>query len=694
MNPLSTGDPLRLGPYRLLGVLGEGGMGKVYIGQDSAGGVAAIKVLRPELAHEEHLVQRFFREAHAAQAVVSKGVARVLAARTDDARPWMATEFLAGPTLDEAVDQHGALGEPAVRALAASLARTLADVHAAGLIHRDLKPSNIVLTSSGPRVIDFGIARPQHGLTLTTTGQIPVTPGYGAPEQVLGHRVSAAADLFSLGAVLVYAASGQRAFDASHVAALQYEVVHGEPRLDGVPEALRPLIEPCLAKDPAFRPPPDRIVRAFAPPRGADRAWRRGPVADEIGARERSVHQLTADTVTPGAEPAGRFSRRRLLTVLGAGGAVLAAGGGTAAVLLSSADDTSFDIPPARKTPKARVLSADAGDYIVGEDPKAIWGPFDVLGTNAPSPVPVRDVLAIGNGSDALEARNVVDGKRRWTAGNTDTRRGILSLSDRLLASADADGTLRTFVASTGEPKWTAGVAAWVLLAADDKTVYLVTEDGELRAVNSADAQVRWTAKIPARHRQKIEGPGAVGGGRLFVSTKDGGVLTFRTADGRLAWSLEDLWDKPVTPTVHGDTVYVNGRVLSAHSVRDGEQRWKQASRDLLDNDPEAWGPPTVHGSSLYATHGTTFRRMKRADGSKVWDARGSSSTGVRLAVQGNGVWGIDTELENELSVGDIAEGKTVWDPQLHGGGEVGLVAAGNRVFVRTGGNIRAMPVF
>ena len=141
MKPLGTGDPLRLGPYRLLGVLGEGGMGKVYVGQDAVGTVAAVKVLRPELADEANLARRFVREAQAATAVTSKGVARVLGAQTEGGRPWIATEFLAGPTLDEAVEAYGPLDEPAVRALAASLAHTLADIHAAGLIHRDLKPA-------------------------------------------------------------------------------------------------------------------------------------------------------------------------------------------------------------------------------------------------------------------------------------------------------------------------------------------------------------------------------------------------------------------------------------------------------------------------------------------------------------------------------------------------------------------------
>ena len=155
MNPLSSGDPLRLGPYRLIGVLGAGGMGKVYLGRDSAGRPAAIKVLRPELAHDQGLARRFVREAEAAQSVRSKGVARVLGAQTEGGRPWMATEFLAGPTLDQAVERHGPFDGPGVWALGATLARTLRDVHAAGLVHRDIKPPNIVLTSAGPRVIDL-----------------------------------------------------------------------------------------------------------------------------------------------------------------------------------------------------------------------------------------------------------------------------------------------------------------------------------------------------------------------------------------------------------------------------------------------------------------------------------------------------------------------------------------------------------
>ncbi|MEJ8643200.1 serine/threonine-protein kinase [Streptomyces sp. MS1.HAVA.3] len=280
MKPLESGDPIRLGPYRILAVLGEGGMGKVYVGQDGEGHVAAVKVLHPHLTHDQNLTQRFVREAQMARAVAGGSVARVLDARTEGGRPWIATEFLTGPTLADAVRSHGPFDEPTVRALAAALAHALRDIHAAGLVHRDLKPANIVLTATGPRVIDFGIARPEHGLTLTATGQVPVTPGYGAPEQVLGQRVGPPADVFSLGAVLVYAASGQQAYEGSHVAAVQYEVVHGEPRLDRVPPTLQQLIGPCLAKDSALRPLPDQIIQYFAPPRapnapgGGDRSRR------------------------------------------------------------------------------------------------------------------------------------------------------------------------------------------------------------------------------------------------------------------------------------------------------------------------------------------------------------------------------------------------------------------------------------
>ncbi|MFD8545148.1 serine/threonine-protein kinase [Streptomyces sp. NPDC059649] len=717
MNPLGTGDPLRLGPYRLLGVLGEGGMGKVYVGQDGAGTVAAVKVLRPELTHETHLVQRFVREAQAAQAVTSKGVARVLGARTEGGRPWIATEFLAGPTLDEAVEAYGPFDEPAVRALAASIARTLADIHAAGLIHRDLKPPNIVLTSTGPRVIDFGIARPEHGLTLTSTGQIPVTPGYGAPEQVLGRRVAPPADVFSLGAVLVHAAGGRRAFDAGHIAALQYKVVHDEPDLTGVPEALRPLILPLLAKDPAARPTPAQIATALAPPKGAERAWRRGKVAAAIKERETRIHDLTtvAVALTPGAPGApgtsggpAQVTRRRLLTGLAVGGVVLAAGGGATAALWPRTEvprrkkTDLFAFPPAVKTPMAHVLNADDGDFIVGGSPKPLWGPIDVLAEDTPAPLPVRDVIVVGAAGGGIAAYNVVDGTRRWAAKGIRGQGRYLSLSDRLIAAVDTKGTLRTYVASTGEPRWTADADAHQLLAADDESVYLVTKDHRLRAVNRSDARIRWTAPLDEPFRTKVNPPGVTARGRLVMSTTDGNVLAVDTADGRRVWDLRGQSDSSIRPALSGGTVYFGGKNMTARRITDGKKLWAVRKRGLVPEDGYTrWGMVSATKDALYAVHqayaddtSSLPHKWRPSDGGEGFQLVSGSNLDTPVAVQGNGLWVVQADGFYEVNAVSATDGSQVLTYKLPETDRQWVVADGNRVFVMSGASLYAFPVF
>ncbi|MFD5392884.1 protein kinase [Streptomyces sp. NPDC127097] len=710
MKPLGTGDPLRLGPYRLLGVLGEGGMGKVYVGQDTDGTVAAVKVLRPELTGEENLARRFVREAQAATAVTGKGVARVLGTDTEGGRPWIATEFLAGPTLDEAVEAYGPFDEPAVRALAASLAHTLADIHATGLIHRDLKPPNIVLTSDGPRIIDFGIARPEHGLTLTTTGQVPVTPGYGAPEQVMGRRVAAPADVFSLGAVLVHAASGRRAFDGSHIAALQYKVVHDEPDLTGVPEALRPLILPLLAKDPAGRPTPARIAADFAPPRGAERAWRRGPVSQAIKERESGIHELT--TALDGGAAPGQVSRRRLLTGLAAGGVVLTAGGGAAAAWWPRPPKPRrkkvdlFAYPPAVKTPEAHLLNADDGDFIVGGTLKELWAVHN-LAEDTPAPLPVRDVVVFGTRGGGIAAHNVVDGKRRWAAPEIKGAGRYLSLSDRLLVAVDGKGTLRTFVPSTGERRWTADAGAEKLLAADDEAVYLVTKDRRLRAVGRSDAKIRWTAPIDKPFRTKVSSPGIAAHGRLVMGALDGSVLAVDTANGRRVWDLRDLSDTFVRPALYGDTVYLNGLSMTARRITDGKERWTVRRRMLPvegEKSPIAkWSPVTATADAVYATpEGSTDSptfypdKFSRRDGSKVMDLRLSSNVDAPVVVQGNGLWTIEGEEYVGYKVNAVSaeDGKLVSEYELGEADRQWLVADGNRVFAMNDDSLYALPVF
>ncbi|MFF4691140.1 protein kinase [Streptomyces sp. NPDC001307] len=714
MRPLGTGDPVRLGPYRLLGVLGEGGMGKVYVGQDGAGILAAVKVLRPELAHDTDLAQRFVREAQAAQAVRSKGVAAVLGAHTEGARRWIATEFLAGLTLDQVVDTYGPLAEPAVRALATSLALTLADIHAAGFIHRDLKPPNIVLTSDGPRVIDFGIARPEHGLTLTTTGQIPVTPGYGAPEQVLGQRVAPPADVFSLGAVLVYAATGRRAFDGGHVAALQYEVVHGHPRLGGISPQLQALITPCLAKDPVARPLPAQIAQAMSAPKEADRVWRRGKVADAIKERETDAHRLTTQTTAPSTAGVPSVTRRRMLIGLSTAGGIVGAGGGTAAWWLgvrggaaarTSKKSDPFDIPPAVRTPVQPLDRLPDDDPSKTGQPANIWSLGDVADVYSPVLLPVRDVLVFGAASGGIAAHDVRDGKKRWSAPSLVAKAGYLSLSDRLVVGTDSQGVLRTFVPSNGEPKWSCpGAEAMTLLAADAEAVYVLTKEGRLRSIGRADAKVRWTVAVPAAFRRKVITPGAVGQGRLVMSAASGSVLAVRTNDGRTVWSRTahlNSDDFAVRPAVDGDTVYLNGKTLEARRLSDGQVTWTAKA-----GEEDGFGAPAVSAGSVYATRGIYPTRLDKRNGSDMWTPERTGGnywkmtalSNSRVVLAGHGVWALDSGFAGsdsmELKTAKAADGSKAWeydvDPFTYGH----LAAAANRVFLMHDSGVEALTTF
>ncbi|MEW2083142.1 PQQ-binding-like beta-propeller repeat protein [Streptomyces sp. NPDC005283] len=692
MIPLSTGDPLRLGPYRLIGTLGEGGMGKVYFGRDNGGRKAAVKVLRPELAHDQQLAQRFVREARTAQAVTSAGVARVLGSQTEGGRPWIAAEFLAGPTLEEAVTAYGPLDEPGLRALAASLARTLQDIHAAQLVHRDLKPSNIVLTSRGPRVIDFGIARPEHGLTLTTTGQVPVTPGYGAPEQVLGQRVGPAADVFSLGAVLAYAAGGQRAFNGAHVAAVQYEVVHGEADLSRVPDQLRPLILPCLAKNPAQRPVPTQIAQALAPPKGAAKVWRQGPWAVEIARRESTAEHLVSSYST---DVSARPTRRRMLTALAVGGTVLAAGAGTTAWWLKGGPDGSeprpVAVPPAVEKPSAAVLSAT-------EPFAPLWGPVRGASQETPSPLPVRDVVVFNQEGGGLAAHRVTDGSQRWLATGAGGFAGFLSVADRLVVAADTGGALQAFIASTGEKAWTAsGVTVEKLLAADADTVYVMTKERHLSAVSVATRKALWSVPTPVRTSFTDPPAAAVGAGRLVLFASDGLVVALDTANGRKVWGLPDQGTAPLAPAIVKDRVYFGGRTLAAHMLADGKKIWSVEAETRVEETSGGWGPPAVRGDEVYAVDDKLYRR-RASDGKKEWMffLRGyGDDPRKRPVVQGGTVWIVESSGYGLTAVsahtGDELSLYTFGDKDAKTAYEVS--GDGNRLFAAHAGSVVAMPV-
>ncbi|WP_327189854.1 serine/threonine-protein kinase [Streptomyces xinghaiensis] len=264
MDELRDGDPQRIGAYRLLGRLGAGGMGLVYLARSDRGRTVAVKLVRQELAAQGEFRDRFRQEVRAARRVGGRWTAPVLDADTEAALPWLATGYIAGPSLQRLIGEHGPLPERSVRILAASLAAALEDIHAAGLVHRDLKPSNVLVTIDGPRVIDFGITRALETVTdggLTRTGAMVGSPGFMAPEQVRGERITPACDVFCLGSVLVHAATGRPPFGGteSGVPAVLYRIAQEEPDLTGLPDGLRELVADCLHKDPAGRPSPAEL---------------------------------------------------------------------------------------------------------------------------------------------------------------------------------------------------------------------------------------------------------------------------------------------------------------------------------------------------------------------------------------------------------------------------------------------------
>ncbi|MFJ6729849.1 protein kinase [Streptomyces sp. NPDC091281] len=288
MRGLEAGEPGEIGPYRLLGRLGSGGMGRVYLGRSAGGRTVAVKIVHPHLALDDEFRARFRREVEAARRVGAAWTAPVLDADPEAPVPWVATAYAAGPSLAAAVARDGALPAHTVRVLGAGLAEALAAVHDLGLVHRDVKPSNVLLTVDGPLLIDFGIARATDGTaSLTSTGVSVGSPGYMAPEQILGRGgVGGAADVFSLGAVLAYAATGAPPFPGDSSAALLYKVVHEEPELDGLDGEIRDLVAACLAKDPASRPAPAALARRLAPQGAAAlvaAGWLPGPLVEQVG---------------------------------------------------------------------------------------------------------------------------------------------------------------------------------------------------------------------------------------------------------------------------------------------------------------------------------------------------------------------------------------------------------------------------
>ncbi|GAA1271454.1 hypothetical protein GCM10009665_69590 [Kitasatospora nipponensis] len=497
MKPLEPGDPLRLGPYTLQGRLGTGGMGAVYLGRSPGGRTVAVKLVRADLAGDAGFRARFRAEVSAARAASSAFTAPVVDADPDGPMPWMATAFVPGISLQQALDRSGPLPETTLRALTAGVAEELRNIHAARLTHRDLKPGNVLLALDGPHVIDFGIARAADGTALTTAGVILGTPAFMAPEQALDEEVRPPADVFALGATVACAASGASPFGGGTALEIMMRVVDAEPDLGAVPPALRPLVAACLAKRPQERPTPAEIVAAversggstahgnwlppvliaaveeaaavigpvplpapqlFVSPTGLTE-----PLAAAAGPQPAGPAAAFGPTVdlSPAADRTGPLGRRRPLLGIG-GGLVLGGAAGSAAALLLRHTPSKATTPSAAPAPSPAAATTDPSRSL---DTKVTATPVWTVPSEPLAQVLTTKDKVIAVGQKQIWAYDR-SGARVWgPIANTfsEANMGIgglpaLVTGDLLFAASHlTDHALSAIALDTGKTAWTVG---------------------------------------------------------------------------------------------------------------------------------------------------------------------------------------------------------------------------------------------
>ncbi|SCK49091.1 Serine/threonine protein kinase [Streptomyces sp. ScaeMP-e48] len=737
--PLLPGDPERLGSVRLLGRLGAGGMGTVYLGRTPGGLTVAVKTVHEHLAAEPHFRERFRREAAAARAVTGAHTAAVLDADPESARPWLATAYLPGVTLRHAVAATGPLEPPAVRSLGAALAEALTDIHGAGLVHRDLKPSNVLITADGPRVIDFGIARAIGDHGLTGAGDVIGTPGFIAPEQITGAivtgaprtrgAVTGAADVFALGAVLVFAATGRSPFGSATGAVLLYRAVHEDPDLTGVPEEVRELAAACLEKDPGRRPTVAEVLDTAADP-GAPLWWRAEPLrslvlgetaapgapaatdpTDPTAATVRGpapqprTHPLPSPPLPSPPPPtsAKSVAARREFTRRG----LLLAGGGGVASLLTYAlmrgggeddgkggEETADPLAVRRGSVRQGAVRwtlapADAGATV---DALRLAGSSLLV-----HGVGTLDMSDIGGGRGYVTARGLPDAGRRWVTGAAETAPTQWGVSGSVLAAADLG--LDAVDLATGEPHDTQerlGVPLWfsvadgVLISAYDEDTRLPS----LQAVDLASGEERWTEDVPGTR------PAAVLGRTVLLADEDGSYI--RCADavsGRIRWRYEGF-EGPVAalaavPEAGCFALLSTGGTLHFVHARDGG---RLATATLEGGASAGSSALAAVGSTVLLATGGRVHAYAPATGAPLWSVRTVGLDTSWPAVTGGGRTPVTAggallhwARAGQLQCVGLRSGEERWTARLDGVAQVPPVAVAGTVYAATGELCRAL---
>ncbi|WP_031024248.1 protein kinase domain-containing protein [Streptomyces sp. NRRL WC-3725] len=717
MQPLRATDPRHIGPYTTTHRLGAGGMGEVYLAESRTGLRLAVKVVRAEHAEDRTFRARFRHEVRAAQTVggADTYTARVVDADTEAERPWMATEFVPGPNVRDAVLDHGALPGPAVRILAAALGEALAAIHAKGLVHRDLKPSNILLGPDGPRVIDFGIVRALEATSLTRTGAVVGSVGYVSPEQIRnGGQVGPPSDVFSLGAVIAYAAAGREPFGEGQDSVVLLRILTRDFDLSGVPEEIRPLVTACLREDPLERPEPAEVVASagFTPDtlRTAVRPGWYGPAARPRPApydRPSGVEYLAPETPTrptptdsaTAATPAGSTD----LTTQADSAAAATPAGSTD--LAAPADSAAVATPVgsvAPSIPMGSATGAPAGSTDLATPagstapatPTGSAAAATPVGSAAPS-TPTGSVTGAPTGSTDLATPADSAAPATPVGSVTPGTPVDVPTAGRSLGPV-APGRRRLLKALAGGAVGVAGVGAggWLW----EYGFRTESSGGSDRSPSPSAHRAMGAAVL--RWQYDLGGIGGLDGaccalspdGSVVYAGTSGGVLHAISRDGSKRWKVR-LGDDVSTPVATRDAVYCvvglhseDTRRLTAVSPS-GSPLW---TRTLGD---QRYAVPVLLGQDvLVSVGGTDTGGLRRyaSDGSESWTVKTPAGpTGTPLVSAGT-VW--TGSYGDVLLALDARDGSRKW--QVSGGTDVtALVLAGSTLFTDSAAELQGFRV-
>ncbi|MEY9860729.1 outer membrane protein assembly factor BamB [Catenulispora sp. GAS73] len=621
-----------VGPFRIVRRLGEGGMGRVYLGVSPSGRAVAVKILLKELLHEPDFRARFRAEIAAAQAVSGAFTAPIVDADPDATPPWFATVYIAGPSLHDAVVQNARLGEADFLLLAAGVSEALAAIHRAGRVHRDLTPANILLAEDGPRVIDFGISRvvDERGEAVPS-GLVYGVSGYIAPERLRGDAATAATDIFSLGAVLAFATQGFPPCGTGPDLWMRQRTLNDPPRLDGVPQRFRDVVEACLAKDPALRPAAEDLPALFR--RGAGAGWSAPAVVGEV-----HRHTVTLRQILGPAHP-----NRRKILIGGGALAVTAISGGLAALLTEGS------------TPKTGVGGTS---HQTLDAMKTRWASSLARSTLAVRAYDAKTVVCTDR--TGIASFDVAAGTGLWS--DVESRGGSIITDGTTVYVVRSDGRTYAFDARTGNPVWASDTATNPDPRFVTKTDLVGTEASNLvRSINLTDGTTRWTHALANVYD-------------VLDATSTGTVIPYLTNGTSWVYTVLDAnsgrqrWTKPcagLCAPATGDVYYALDEAsmnLLALKAADGTQVWSKPT-----TLPSQAAPQTIfYTTALRLEQGILF----------CYPGMAGNQTGTGL-----------------LSAFDPSDGRQLWtvNPALAGDGTSGGYAIVDQTVCYLDGVLKAI---